>query len=131
MADSGRLLLVKKNGTAILGARENGISVDNSPVDISDIASGGYRELGDFAGNRKLDISIAGVWEDVTWRGIALGSTQSDLLMTDVTVELSDGATISGDFFLSAYAENGPHDTEVTFTATLISSGAWTHTPAV
>lgn len=131
MADTGRALLIKKASTAIAGATENGISVDNSPVDISDIASGGYRKLADFAGNRKLDMNIAGIWTDKTMRDIALGSTQASLLMTDITLDFADGGDIAGDFYLANYTETGAHDGAVTFTATLQSSEAWTYTPAV
>lgn len=129
MADTGRDLLIKKNATAIAGAQENGISVDNSPVDISDIASGGYRELADFAGNRKLDLSISGVWDDKVLRDAALAG--SGLLLTDITIDFADGGDIAGDFYLANYEETGAHDGAVTFTATLQSSGSWTYTTAI
>lgn len=129
MADTGRDLLIKKAATAIAGAQENGISVDNSPVDISDIASGGYRELADFAGNRKLDLSISGIWTDKVMRDAALAGT--GLLLTDITIDFADGGDIAGDFYLANYEETGAHDGAVTFTATLQSSGSWTYTTAV
>lgn len=131
MAISGRLVLIKKGGTAIAGARVNSVTVDNSPVDISDIASGGYRELANFAGNRKLDLSVSGVWQDDTLQDLAFSTTQSDLLLTDITIELDDAATtpatISGNFYFANYTADGNHDTEATFTASMQSSGAWTY----
>ena len=130
MADSGRLLLIKKNAVAIAGARENGISLDNSPVDISDIASGGYRELADFSGNRKIDLRITGIWDDKVVRDAAMTSTQADLLLTDITIDFSDGGDIAGNFYLANYEETGVHDDAVTFTATLQSSGAFVYTTA-
>lgn len=128
MADTGRDLLILKNATAIAGAQENGISIDNSPVDITSIGSGGYRTLADFAGMRSLDISISGVWENKIIRDEALGGT---LLLTDITIEFADGGSLSGDFYLASYEENGAHDGSVTFTASLQSSGAWTYTTAI
>lgn len=127
MADTGRDLLILKNDTAIAGAQENGISVDNSPVDITSIGDGGYRTLADFAGMRTLDISISGVWVDKVMRDQALGTT---LLLTDITIEFADGGDISGDFYLASYEETGAHDGAVTFTASLQSSGEWTYTAA-
>lgn len=127
MADTGRDLLILKNAVAIAGAQENGVSVDNSPVDITSIGDGGYRTLADFAGMRTLDISISGVWADKTLRDSALGTT---LLLTDITIEFADGGDIAGDFYLANYEETGAHDGAVTFTATLQSSGAWTYTAA-
>lgn len=127
MADTGRDLLILKNATAIAGAQENGISIDNSPVDITSIGDGGYRTLADFAGMRTLDISISGVWADKVMRDQALGTT---LLLTDITIEFADGGDISGDFYLASYEETGAHDGAVTFTASLQSSGEWTYTTA-
>lgn len=127
MADTGRDLLILKNSTAIAGAQENGITIDNSPVDITAIGDGGYRTLGDFAGTRSLDISISGVWTDKVVRDQAMGTT---LLLTDITIDFADGGSLSGDFYLANYAENGAHNTAVTFTATLQSSGEWTYTSA-
>ena len=127
MADTGRDLLILKNASAIAGAQENGISVDNSPVDITSIGDGGYRTLADFAGMRTLDISISGVWADKVMRDQALGAT---LLLTDITIEFADGGDISGDFYLASYEETGAHDGAVTFTASLQSSGEWTYTTA-
>lgn len=130
MADSGRLLLIKIGGTAIAGARTNGMTIDNSPVDITDIASGGFRELADFSGQRSMDLSISGIWKDKVFRGKVLAS-DSALLLTDATLDFADGGDIAGDFFIASYEENGEHDGSVAFTATLQSSGSWTYTPAV
>jgi len=127
MADTGRDLLILKNAVAIAGAQENGVSVDNSPVDITSIGDGGFRTLADFAGMRALDISISGVWADKTLRDSALGTT---LLLSDITIEFADGGDIAGDFYLASYEETGAHDGAVTFTASLQSSGEWTYTTA-
>lgn len=130
MADSGRGLLIKIAATAIAGARVNTMTVDNSPVDITDIASGGFRELANFSGQRSMDLGVSGVWDDKVFRGKALAA-DSALLLADATLDFADGGDIAGDFFLASYEENGEHDGEVTFTATLQSSGAFTYTPAV
>lgn len=129
MADSGRSLVITKNSTAIAGATEHGISIDNSPVDVTTISSNGYRTLADFAGMRALDISISGVWIDKVMRDAALAG--SGLLLTDIEIDFADGGNIAGDFYLASYEETGAHDGAVTFTASLQSSGAWTYTTAV
>ncbi len=127
MADTGRDLLILKDSAAIAGAQENGISIDNSPIDITSIGDGGYRTLAEFAGMRTLDISVSGVWVDKVIRDQALGNT---MLLTDITIEFADGGDIAGDFYLASYEETGAHDGAVTFTAALQSSGAWTYTAA-
>ena len=128
MADTGRDLLIKKNAVAIAGAQENGISIDNSPVDITSISDGGYRTLADFAGMRALDISVSGVWTDTVMRDAALAAT--GMLLTDITIDFADGGDISSDFYLASYEESGAHDGAVTFTCSMQSSGAWTYTAA-
>ncbi len=125
---SGRLMLIKIGGTAIAGARENGFTVDNSPINITDIASGGFRKLASFSGTRSFDLSVSGLWTDKTFRELAVGATP---LLTGAELEFADGATMESDLFIANYAETGVHDSEVTFTATLQSAGGWTYTPAV
>lgn len=128
MADTGRSFIIKKGGTAIAGAKESGITLDGSPVNITDIASGGYRTLASFAGERSLDMSISGVWKDKIVRDLAMGT---NLLLTDITLDFADGGDLSGDFYLAGYTETGGDADAVTFTATLQSSGAWTYNTAV
>ena len=130
MADSGRGFLINLAATAVAGARVNGMTVDNSPVDITDMASGGFRSLGDFSGMRSMDLSISGVWSDKVLRGLALGA-DSALNLSDATLDFADGGSIAGNFFLASYEETGEHDGAVTFTASLQSSGTFTYTPAV
>lgn len=125
-AISGRDLIVKKAGTAISTVRTTSLSIDNSPVDITTKTNGGFRTLGGFSGMRLMDISVEGVWTDQILSDIASGA-DSALLMTDITIE--DGTdSISGDFFLASFERSGAHDGEVTYSASLQSSGAWTVT---
>jgi predicted secreted protein len=128
-AFSGRDLVLSIAATAIAGARTQSITLDNSPVDISSIASGGFRALGNFSGNRKMDLSIAGVWISKVVRDLAYGADTA-LLLDGLTIDFPDGGDIAGDFFLANYVEEGAHDGEMTFTATLQSSGAFTYTTA-
>ena len=128
MEKSGRLMLIKIGGVAIAGARESGFTVDNSPVNITDLASGGFRKLASFSGVRSFDLSISGLWTVKTFRELAVGA---DPLLVDAELEFADGAKMESDLFISNYVETGVHDSEVTFTATLQSSGLWTYTTAV
>ena len=129
MANSGRDLLIKMAATAIAGAQEHGIAIDNSPVDITSISSGGFRELAGFSGTRSLDVNLSGVWGDKVMRDKAFAA-DSALLMTNITLEFADGGAFTGDFFLASYSETGNHANAVTFTATLQASGAWAYVTA-
>lgn len=128
-ANSGRDFLVKIGGTAIAGAQEGGMSVDNSPIDITDNGDAGFRTLANFTGPRSMDLSMSGVWKDATVRDLAIGVTSP--LLTDATLDFADGGAITGDFYLANYEETGTHDGAVTFTGTLQSSGAWAYVAAI
>ena len=122
-AASGRDIIVKKNGVAIGAQRVTGYSIDGSPVDITSKQDGGYRTLASFSGVKSLDLSVEGVWVDSVLSDIALGT--GSLLLTDITLE--DGTdAISGDFYLATLEITGDHDGEVTYSATLQSSGQFT-----
>ncbi len=130
MADTGRGLLIKKGGTAIAGAREDGITLDGSPVDITSKDDAGFRTMASgFAGAKALDMNVSGVWVDKIMRDAAILES-ADLLLTDITVTFADTASLTGNFYLASYEETGVHDDAVTFTASLQSSGTWTYTTA-
>jgi predicted secreted protein len=129
-ADSGRTFLIKKGGTALAGAQTESMSIDNSPVDVTDKSSGGWRELGDFTGTRTVDLSISGVWKDDTLRDAAFGADDA-LLLSDITLTFGDGAAFgSSSWFLANYEETGEHAGAVTFTASLQNSGSPAFTTA-
>lgn len=129
-ADTGRDFLLKKASTAIAGCREDSISLDGSPIDITSKSDSGFRTLAAFAGTKALDISTSGVWIDKIMRDAAVLES-ANLLLTDITLDFADGGTISGNFYLASYEETGSHEDAVTFSASLQSSGSWTYTTAV
>ena len=126
-AKSGRLFVIKKAGVALLGLKENSISVDGSPVDITDKNDNGYRTFADFAGSKSFEISASGVIKDTVLRDLAMGS--GSLLLTDVTVTYDDGTSYKCDLYLASFEQSGAHDGENTYSVTLQSSGAWTVAP--
>lgn len=125
-AISGRDLIIRRGATAIAGVRSKTVAIDNSPVDITSDDDAGFRKLGSFAGIRSLNLSVEGVWTDQILSDIASGA-QAGLMLTDI--EIDDGEdTITGDFYLATFERAGSHDADVTYTAELQSSGAWTVT---
>lgn len=129
-ATSGRDFTISKADTVIAGLRENGVSLDGSPVDVTDKTDSGFRTYGDFSGVKSFEISASGVLDDDVIQDIAFDPDAS-LLLTDITIEYPDGASLSGDVFLSSVEFTGAHDGENTYSLTIGSSGKWTYTPAV
>ena len=121
---SGRLFLIKKAGVALLGLKENSVSIDGSPVDVTDKLDGGFRTFADFAGSKSLEISASGVIKDNVLRNLAMGT--GSLLLTDVVVEYPDGTRYGCNLYLASAEFSGSHEGENTYDVTLQSSGAWT-----
>lgn len=128
MATSGRDFVIKKNAAVIAGLRENAISFDGSPVDITSKSAEGFRTLADFAGMKSFDISASGILEDAVFRDL-VSDEDSTLLLTDVTIEYADGGEIACDVYIASCEFAGAHDGENTYTLSLQSSGKWTWTP--
>jgi len=116
----------------VAGVRELGFSIGGEAVDITNNDSAGWRTLLDAAGVNSVDIPISGVLVDDTLRADAINGATigSGLRMQNATFERADGSTLTGTFYLQGYSETGAHDGEITFEATLMSSGPVTYTPA-
>lgn len=127
MAASGRDFLIKKNGLAIAGVKENSVSFSAEGVDVTDKMDAGYVTYGDFAGTLSFEITGSGVQKDTTLRDIF--KTGGGFLLTDVTLEFENGESWACDVFFSSYSETGAHDGSIDFEFTMSSSGAWEVTP--
>ena len=125
---SGRDFLIKKGSTVIASVRAKTVTINGEPVDITTDDSAGYRTLLDKAATRSIDMSVEGLTDDDTLRAAMAGT--GSLLLTDINVEYPDGATLTGDFFITSLEETGQHTDAVGFSASFQSSGQWTYTAA-
>lgn len=117
--------------TAVAGVRVSGFTREATPIDISDKGSAGYQELlSGKVSNAVLSMNVEGVEKDNALRDIALGP-QAGWYMTEASLQLANGDTLTGEFFLGSYQEGEDYKEAGTFTASLTSSGEWTFTPAV
>lgn len=128
-ANLGRDWLIKKNAVVLAGLRTKGVAFAGEPVDVTGDDEGGYRTLLATAGQVSLDLSIEGLTKDAVLRESIM--TQTDLMLTDITVEYPDGATLSGNFFLSSLEDSGTYNDAITFSGSMQSSGPWVYTPFV
>jgi len=126
---AGRKAVLSKNAVAIAGVRVSSIKIDNAPIDVTDKDSSGITELLADAATRQLSISVEGVATTPVLRDLAMTIATSPLL-TDLTFKFADALTaadtIAGNFFLTSYSEENPHDDAATFSAEFVSSGSWT-----
>lgn len=124
---AGRNMLVKKNSTTIMGVRVVSWEEASTPIDITNADDAGYETDMSVSARRVLTITVAGIAKDGVLSGVALGSGSQ--LLTDITLvdpsQDTTADTISGNFFLMNYKNNGPFEEAIDFSATLKSSGAF------
>lgn len=129
---AGRLCVIKKNATTIGGARNVGITVNGTPINVEDQGDAGFQTM--LAGvltGRSIELTVDGYEEDQVIRDIAFAATSTGHFLDDLTFEFPNGDEISGDFVLSGYSETGAYEDGQTFNGTFTSDAAWTYTPAV
>lgn len=126
---AGRLALLKKNATTIGGVRVTSISMDATPIDVTDNDDAGVQALLSASGTEVLTLTVEGVEKDAVLRGVALTPGASRLL-TDLTFTfgsaLSGADVVAGDFFMTNYKEDNDYKEATMFSATFTSSEAWT-----
>lgn len=122
---AGADAILKKGATPIAGIRMTDVTADATPIDVKDRDSTGFSKMlaGKLA-SRSLTFSAEGLEEDGVLEAIALDPT-ADPLITDLSIVLPTGFTITGDFWLSSYKQGHPHEDATTFSANFQSSGAW------
>ena len=131
---NGTKVLIKKNGSTIVGQMEATVTFNGTPIDISNKSGGDWVTLldGELAG-KQLQISGTLVYNnDTVYRAVradALTGTQDTY-----TVEYTSDA-VTDEQFSALFVPNGlsdalPMGDKVTTSITLLSSGVVTHTSA-
>jgi TP901-1 family phage major tail protein len=128
MAVSGRKLRISRNGTAIVGARTDSVTINAEPIDITDKDDLGWRTMMADVGVRSLSCEVEGVLKNATLLGIGVGTASA--LLEACTAEIEGIANFSGNFYLQSIALGAEQADAVTFTATLESAGTVTATIA-
>ena len=126
---AGRAAVVSKNAVVLGGVRVSNISVDSTPIDVTDQDSSGLQELLSASSLRVLTFDVEGVYKNPTLRDIAMDPA-GVMLLTDMTFKFSDALaakdTIGGNFFMTSYKEGNDYKEATTFSASFTSSGTWT-----
>jgi len=115
----GRKVTVTVGTTLVATARTTSFTINNEAVNITSAGDDGVRRIMADPGEKSVEITIDGLYTGSSLMDLAMGAT----LIQDV--ELDYGTyTVIGDFFISSYNEGQPYNEAVTFSATLMSSGA-------
>jgi predicted secreted protein len=127
MGVSGRSVRISRNGSNIVGARTDSVTLNNEPLDITDKDDSGWRTLLADSGLRSLSCEIEGVLKD----DVLLIDSVDDpttALLNECVVTISGIATFTGDFMLQSIQLGAEQGDVVTFTATLESGESITAT---
>jgi predicted secreted protein len=127
MALSGRSVRISRNGSNLVGARTDSVTLNNEPLDITDKDDSGWRTLLADAGLRSLSCEVEGVLKDTTLLADSVG-TPTSALLKECVVTISGIATFTGDFMLQGIQIGAEQADVVTFTATLESGETITAT---
>jgi len=114
-------------GTAaavIAGARVDGGTWNNEPIEATDKDDAGIRTLLDDTGMQSLDLNVSGVMKDDTLFGLARSGG-----LNSFELDITGLVNIAGLFFISNFEPGGEDGANVvTFSCQMQSSGALTVT---
>lgn len=133
-AYKGRLgiLQISTNGgstfTTIGGAKTSNLTINNNPVDITNVSSGGFRELLPDAGAQSVDVTVDGVVASDTALK-ALQACADDRTLVYFKIPFGAAGSIVGAFACASLAVNNDNVDAQKFTAQLQSSGTVNITP--
>ena len=130
-AQAGRELLLKlENGasfTAVGGFKGNSFSINDETIEVTNKASGGFRELLAGAGIRTVSASGNGVFVDD-----AIFAQVNQMVLDSVhatwQIIVPDFGTYEGRFAVSSLDMSGEYNGEVTYDISLDSAGPITFT---
>lgn len=106
--------------TQVEDQRTTGLSINGEMIDITNKDSGGWRELLDGGGIKSASISVEGVWtgsaEQQSLRDLDISGAIEDY-------QIDDGVeVVEGGFQVTSFEQEGSHDGEQTYSATLESA---------
>lgn len=132
-AQPGRLILVKANTSGvtfetIAGARTKSLTINSEQVDVTNSDSAGqWRTLLAGAGVKSMSISLAGVFEDDTAFGTAIGWALAGTI-SDWQLVYPGLGTFEGPFQIASSDLSGEYNAEAQYSFSLESGGEITFT---
>lgn len=126
-AMKGRTLLVKRNAVLVAGARTKGITINGSPIDVTNDDDDGIRKLLSVPGQIDVEISVAGILlnDNLIAESLSASSRTQNTQFLFGSGSPDNGFT--GSFFMASLKITGEYQGAVTFEATFQSAGAVTY----
>lgn len=131
-AQKGRGVILKYESaadtfTAVGGAREVTITINNEPVDITNADDSGVRKLLEGAGVNSVSVKFQNVYiEDAAAAAIRTDASTNAHRNYQVVIPGTSPKTYEGEFMVASFEEAGTFNGSVTSSLTLESAGAVT-----
>jgi len=125
---NGRAMVIDFAATTLVGVRTRGFSISNDYVDVTTDDDIGWRALLDSPGLRAVECTVSGITSsEVLLAAIMASSMDGTALSIELPTALATNGTMTGDFLVSSFEQNGDHDGAVEFSATFMSNGVVTY----
>lgn len=108
--------------TTIGGVRANNVTLNNNPVDITHVSSGGFQEMLPDGGSQSVSISVDGVVIDNTPFETML-TQADDRTLIRYKVTFANAGVLEAAFAITSLQLGAPYNDAQTFSASLESSG--------
>jgi TP901-1 family phage major tail protein len=119
------------DSVTLAGVRTRGLTVTSDYVDVTNDDDAGWRVLLSDPAVRSVESQVGGITKnDVLLADLMAANIASAPLEITLPSALATKGTLTGTFLISSYEQNGEHDGAVEFSATFMSTGVVTFTPA-
>ena len=135
-AKAGRLFILKvatgvspTEFVTVGGLRTTSLSINNNPVDITNVASGGFRELLPDGGVQAFSMAGDGIFDSQTQGADLLFTAARNRTMIECQIISGHGDEFRGNMVVASFQRTGPFDNAETFSVALESSGQLIYIP--
>lgn len=111
------------------GLRSPSITINNNPVDITNVASNGFREFLPDGGIQDFQLSASGVFDSKTNGARILWTASVNRQLAELRLESGHGDSFQGLFVISSLTRSGQYSDAETYNISLNGSGQIIYTP--
>lgn len=129
-AIKGRSIIVQRGGVTLAGVRTKSLTINGSPIDITNDDDAGVRKLMDEPGQIDVGISVSGILTNDALLQESLSASDrtqtTNFVMPGGWTGSPSYQSLSGNFFMASFSITGEYQGAATFEAEFQSAGAVT-----
>jgi len=114
---------------AIGGLRNTQMTINNNPVDITSVTSGGFGEFDPDGGIQNFSFSLDGIYDSATTGAQSLMQAARDRVIVEIKVESGHGDAFFSQAVVETFTREGAFDNVELFSATIQSHGRVAYIP--